>query len=133
MGLLLSLAMSLASGAQAKDEPPKPPVEVLKSAELFAMGKVGFAATISKEETALRGLLKEKDAGDRLAPLLAEASPAGKLYALLGLKRLKDKRYRDAAKTLLASEEPVKTMTGCIVSPATVKGVAAKIDRGAYK
>src|SRR3954465_7406054 len=51
----------------------------------FALGGVGVAGTMSAGERGLREILKSPDAVTRLEGLLPGASPAGKLYILLGL------------------------------------------------
>src|SRR2546421_11827329 len=58
----------------------------LQSAGSFALGGVGVAGTMSAGERALREVLRKPDAVARLETMLINASPAGKLYALLGLK-----------------------------------------------
>src|SRR5690349_783833 len=58
----------------------------LQDAGSFALGGIGVAGTMSSGERALREVLKQPDAVARLEALLSGASPAGKLYALLGLK-----------------------------------------------
>ena len=57
---------------------------------VFALGGVGVAGTMSSGEKDLRAVLKEADAVQQLQSLLKNASPAGQLYALLGL-RLRDR------------------------------------------
>src|SRR3954468_10690073 len=58
----------------------------LQNAGSFALGGVGVAGTMSAGERALREVLKKPDAVAQLEALLSNASPAGKLYALLGLR-----------------------------------------------
>src|SRR4051812_37292360 len=55
-------------------------------AERFTVGGVGWGATISQTEFALHDLLNEKDPIAALKSLVTEASYAGGLYGLLGLK-----------------------------------------------
>ena len=52
----------------------------------FALGGVGVAGTMSEGERVLREILREAGATARLENLLPHASPAGQLYALLGLR-----------------------------------------------
>ena len=68
----------------------------LQSAGSFALGGIGVAGTMSSGERALREVLKNQDAVARLEALLPNASPAGRLYALLGL-RIRDRRLITAA------------------------------------
>src|SRR4051812_24832727 len=75
---------------------PSNPDNVLQKAGSFAMGGVGVAGTMSAGERALRQVLDQPDAIARLESMVSSASPAGKLYALLGL-RLRDRAAYERA------------------------------------
>ena len=57
------------------------------------MGGVGYAGAMSAGERALRQVLKERDAVSRLEGGIPDATPAGKLYSLLGLRKLDRAAY----------------------------------------
>jgi len=81
----------------------------LESAGTFALGGVGVAGTMSAGERALREVLKQPDAVARLEALLPNASPAGKLYALLGL-RIRDRAaYARALEKCRSTDATVAT------------------------
>jgi hypothetical protein len=82
---------------------------------VFALGGVGVAGTMSSGEKDLRSVLKEADAVQQLQSLLENASPAGQLYALLGL-RLRDRPgYEQAVPAFRKRSDAVSTMHGCII------------------
>ena len=58
----------------------------LRKTTIFALGGVGYAGIMSEGERTLREILKEADAAKRLESVLPNASAAGQLYALLGLR-----------------------------------------------
>ena len=72
------------------------PETALQKTTTFALGGVGYAGVMSEGERTLREILKEADAPKRLASVLPNASAAGQLYALLGL-RLRDRATYDRA------------------------------------
>ena len=72
------------------------PEATLRKTTLFALGGIGVAGTMSEGERALREVLKESDVPAQLEELMSDASPAGQLYALLGL-RLRDRTAYERA------------------------------------
>ena len=59
----------------------------LAAAKLFAFGGVGAAGIMSQGERNLRTVLGQSDASQQLQAALGHATPAGKLYILVGLRR----------------------------------------------
>jgi len=87
---------------------------------------------MSDGERTLRAVLKEPDAARRLESVLPNASAAGQLYALLGL-RLRDRAaYRRALEKYRANEANVPTMRGCIMQRESFPKLAEQIERGDY-
>ena len=104
----------------------------LQSAGSFALGGVGVAGTMSAGERALREILKQPDAVTRLEALLPNASPAGKLYALLGL-RIRDRAaYECALEKCRTTEAKVETARGCMLSEESFRDLVKEIERGQY-
>jgi len=104
----------------------------LQSAGSFALGGVGVAGTMSAGERALRDVLKKPDAVVKLEALLSNASPAGKLYALLGL-RIRDRAAYDRAQEKCRSiDATVETARGCMLSHESFRDLAKEIERGQY-
>jgi hypothetical protein len=104
----------------------------LQSVGSFALGGIGVAGTMSSGERALREILKNHDAVARLEALLSSASPAGKLYALLGL-RIRDRAaYERALEKIRATDATVETARGCILSREPFRDLVKEIERGQY-
>jgi hypothetical protein len=104
----------------------------LKTAQWFALGGIGAAGTMSKEEGALRGLLHEPNAATKLKALLAEGNLAGQCYALLGLHVLHDAAYQQNLSRYKSSDARVKTVAGCMISEQSVSSVVSNIEAGRY-
>jgi hypothetical protein len=104
----------------------------LKSAQWFALGGIGVAGTTSKEERALRSLLREPNAAGKLKALLSEANLAGQCYALLGLHVLHDEAYQENVARYTSSDARVKTVGGCTIMEQPVSSVVSNIAAGRY-
>ncbi|HEX4640843.1 MAG TPA: hypothetical protein VH252_05620 [Chthoniobacterales bacterium] len=104
----------------------------LESISSFALGGVGVAGTMSAGERALREILKKNDATARLEQLVPNAAPAGKLYALLGL-RIRDRAaYERALEKCRSIEAKVETARGCMLSTESFRDLVREIQRGQY-
>lgn len=104
----------------------------LRKAGSFALGGVGVAGTMSDGERALREVLKEPDAIARLESVLPNASPAGQVYALLGL-RLRDRTaYQRALEKYRGNDAKVQTMRGCILQKESFRDLIKQIEHGDY-
>jgi hypothetical protein len=104
----------------------------LQNAGSFALGGIGVAGTMSAGERALREVLKQRDAAARLEALLPNASPAGKLYALLGL-RIRDRAaYERALEKCRSTDATVETARGCMLSREAFRELVKEIERGQY-
>jgi len=104
----------------------------LQKATSFAMGGVGVAGTMSQGERALREVLKKSDAVARLESMLAQASPAGQLYALLGLRTRDRATYLRALMKYGERDGSVQTMRGCVLRSEPFAAVVNQIDHGDY-
>jgi len=108
------------------------PDATLRKAQLFALGGIGVAGSMSEGERALREVLKESDVAARLEKLLSDASPAGQLYALLGL-RLRDRTaYERALQKMRTTDAKVQTARGCILQQESFGDLLKEIERGQY-
>lgn len=104
----------------------------LETVGSFALGGVGVAGTMSAGERALRELLTQPDAVARLEALVSSAAPAGKLYALLGL-RIRDRRaYERAIEKCRNVDATVQTARGCILARESFRDLLKEIERGQY-
>jgi hypothetical protein len=122
----LSLFVSFARSEQSA------PDATLRKTELFALGGIGVAGTMSEGERALREVLKESDGPSRLEKLVSDASPAGQLYSLLGL-RIRDRAaYDRALQKLRTTGAKVQTARGCILQQEPFGDLVKEIERGQY-
>lgn len=104
----------------------------LQKTTIFALGGVGYAGIMSEGERTLREILKEADAAKRLESVLPNASAAGQLYALLGL-RLRDRAtYQRALEKHRVKNANVETMRGCIMQRESFRKLLEQIERGEY-
>jgi hypothetical protein len=108
------------------------PVSSFERANVFAIGPISDGAETSDEERALRALLKRPHASEELSELLHSASPAGQLYALLGLRLCDRYAFERALSDFLHRDDIVTTMTGCILDEERVAAVAQRIAKGDY-
>ena len=104
----------------------------LRQTTIFALGGIGYAGIMSDGERMLREILKEPDAARRLESVLPNASAAGQLYALLGL-RLRDRAaYQREIEKLRGRDAKVQTMRGCIMQQESFRELVKQIERGDY-
>ena len=104
----------------------------LQKAGMFAIGGVGAAGTMSAGERSLRQILKEPDAVSRLEKMIPNATPAGKLYALLGLRARDRAAYARALEMCRTTDTKVETARGCILSQESFRDLVKEIERGNY-
>ena len=138
--LLFSLPACAAPPAPASGHAIDSPRRVLtdyenvQTASQFSVGGVGYAGTIAPEETSLRNLLKKKSTAEAdCRRLVADATSAGKLYGLLGLKLLNSASYSAAAEPFRESRTTVTTTAGCMQYPQAMSAVVKEIDKGDYR
>ena len=111
---------------------PTDSASILRKTGSFALGGVGVAGTLSEGERALREVLKQSDAVSRLETLLPEASAAGQLYALLGLRTRDRNAYQKALLKYGARPDSVQTIRGCILQHESFAALINQIDHGDY-
>lgn len=89
--------------------------ELLLKAERFEQGAVGFAGTVSPYVQSFNEILKEKSADEAFKSLLANATIAGKLYALCGIYFTDQESFERETAKYAQSGESVSTMSGCVI------------------
>jgi hypothetical protein len=87
---------------------------------------------MSEGERALREVLKQSDAVARLESMLPQASAAGQLYALLGLRGRDRDAYQRAFAKYGQRDIRVQTMRGCILQQEFFSSLVKQIDHGNY-
>jgi hypothetical protein len=123
--------LGLAPSVEANEEASRASVSLARE-NVFALGGVGVAGTMSGGEKDLRAILKGADAVQQLQSLLKNASPAGQLYALLAL-RLRDRpAYEQAVPSFRQRSDVISTMHGCILMKEKMDAIVKQIEHGDY-
>ena len=104
----------------------------VQDADQFAMGGVGAAGIISKNEAALRTILEQPDAVTQLEKMLPHATDAGRLYILVGLHMRDRSAYKRAFDSYSKHDSSVETVHGCMISKESFQAVMRGIDRGDF-
>jgi hypothetical protein len=104
----------------------------LEHTQLFALGGIYEDGRMSDGERALRAILRKSDATAQLEAMLLRASPAGRLYALLGL-RLRDRAvYARVLRTLPEEDAQVAVMRGGVIRVESFRALVSEIQHGKY-
>jgi hypothetical protein len=98
----------------------------------FAFGGAGYAGIISQGERDFRRIQIRSSAKADFEKLLAVGNPQAKAYALVGLRQLDAKRFKQLSGSLRDSTEEVVTQHGCIVGRESLSGILKNIDVGAF-
>src|SRR5437867_9823591 len=104
----------------------------VQDADKFALGGIGVAGTISKGESALRTILAAPDAVTQLEKMLPQATDAGRLYILLGLRMRDRSAYKRAFESYAKHDSTVETVRGCMISRESFQALMREIDRGNF-
>jgi len=104
----------------------------LAAAKSLAFGGVGVAGLMSEGERNLRAVLAQPDAPQQLQSALAHATPAGKLYILVGLRRCDRAAYQKIFDSLGRANEDVEVVRGCMISKEPFRQVLLQVQDGRF-
>ena len=104
----------------------------LATAKSFAFGGVGVAGIMSEGERNLRAVLQQPDASQQLQSALPEATPAGKLYILVGLRRCDRAAYQKISDSLAVPTDKVEVARGCMISREPFRQLLSEIQDGRF-
>ena len=107
-------------------------VRDLAAAKSLAFGGVGVAGLMSEGERNLRSVLDRPDASQQLQAALAHATPAGKLYILVGLRRCDRSAYQRIFDSLGRSNDDVEVVRGCMVSKEPFRQALSQVQDGKF-
>jgi len=110
-------------------------VKRLTVVDRFAFGPVGYAGVISKGETDFR-LVVSRPKPTALAAfenLYSSGNLPGRAYALAGLKKLNQARFKELIASIKLTDEELEVMRGCIISHETLLQVTREIDQGKFR
>jgi len=102
------------------------------AAKSLAFGGVGVAGLMSEGERNLRAVLEQSDASQQLQAALAHATPAGKLYILVGLRRCDRAAYQKVFDSLGRPNDDVEVVRGCKISKEAFRQILLQIQDGRF-
>jgi hypothetical protein len=113
---------------------PSTPIHSLTDARIFALGPVGYAGTTSEEERQFKAIfvLDRSKAIQELERLYSSGNPQAMSYALVGMRKLDQKRYAELLAAARESRTTVTTMWGCIIESEKIRTIANDLDKGKY-
>jgi hypothetical protein len=126
-GVLLS-QLAISAGTSSE----KSAVHDLAAAKSLAFGGVGVAGLMSEGERNLRAVLEQPDASQQLQAALAHATPAGKLYILVGLRGCDRAAYQKVFDSLGRPNDDVEVVRGCMISKEPFRQVLSQIQDGRF-
>jgi hypothetical protein len=124
--VLAQFGVSLAAASQnsaARD---------LAAAKMFAFGGVGAAGIMSEGERNLRAVLGQSDASQQLQAGFAQATAAGKLYILVGLRRCDSAAYQRVVDSVARTNDDVEIARGCMISREPFRQLLSQIRDGRF-
>ena len=104
----------------------------LAAAKMFAFGGVGAAGIMSEGERNLRAVLGQSDASQQLQAALAQATPAGKLYILVGLRRCDPAAYQRVIDSVARPNDEVEIARGCMITREPFRQLLSQIRDGRF-
>jgi hypothetical protein len=104
----------------------------LAAAKSLAFGGVGVAGLMSEGERNLRAVLERPNASQQLQGALAHATPAGKLYILVGLRRCDRAAYQKLFDSLGRPNDDVEVVRGCMISKEPFRQVLSQVQDGRF-
>jgi hypothetical protein len=104
----------------------------LAAAKSLAFGGVGVAGLMSEGERNLRAVLAQPDASQQLQAALAHATPAGKLYILVGLRRCDRPAYQKVFDSLGRPNDDVEVVRGCMISKEPFRQALSQVQDGRF-
>jgi hypothetical protein len=104
----------------------------LAAAKSLAFGGVGAAGLMSEGERNLRAVLGLPDASQQLQAVLADATPAGTLYVLVGLRRCDRAAYQKVFDSLARPGDDVEVVRGCMISKEPFRQVLSEVQDGRF-
>jgi hypothetical protein len=124
VGVVLSQARVSASSESANSA-----ARDLAAAKSFAFGGVGVAGLMSEGERNLRTVLQQPAASQQLQ---AHATPAGKLYILVGPRHCDRAAYQKMISLLPRPNDDVEVAHGCMVSREPFGQLLSQVHDGRF-
>jgi hypothetical protein len=104
----------------------------LAAAKSFAFGGIGVAGLMSEGERNLRAVLQQSDASTQFQAVVTQATPAGKLYILVGLRKCDRAAYQKVSGSLAVPNDNVEVARGCMISKESFRQLLSEIQDGRF-
>ena len=131
IALITGIVLSQLGTASAAS-PENSAVRDLAAAKSLAFGGVGVAGLMSEGERNLRAVLAQPDASQQLQAALAHATPAGKLYILVGLRRCDRAAYQKVFDSLGRPNDDIEVVRGCMISKEPFRQALSQVQDGRF-
>jgi hypothetical protein len=125
---IVSSQLGMSAGNSSEDSAARD----LAAAKSLAFGGVGVAGLMSEGERNLRAVLERPNASQQLQAALAHATPAGKLYILVGLRRCDRAAYKKVFDSLGRPNDDVEVVRGCMISKEPFHQVLSQVQDGRF-
>jgi len=125
---IVSSQLGMSAGNSSEDSAARD----LAAAKSLAFGGVGVAGLMSEGERNLRAVLERPNASQQLQVALAYATPAGKLYILVGLRRCDRAAYKKVFDSLGRPNDDVEVVRGCMISKEPFHQVLSQVQDGRF-
>ena len=125
---IVSSQLGMSAGNSSEDSAARD----LAAAKSLAFGGVGVAGLMSEGERNLRAVLERPNASQQLQAALAHATPAGKLYILVGLRRCDRAAYQKVFDSLSRPNDDVEVVRGCMISKEPFHQVLSQVQDGRF-
>ncbi|HJU69080.1 MAG TPA: hypothetical protein VJ650_12650 [Gemmatimonadaceae bacterium] len=107
-------------------------MHVLRNAPEFASAPVGYSGDVPTVVVAWLTVLYDREAESNFLELVWNATPAGRAYALTGLRARSLPLFHEAARPLRQSQTPVNTRSGGVRGTTTTAQIVAALEHGAW-
>ena len=117
------------------DRPARPwdeAMHLLRTAPTFSSASVGYGGVVPDAVVAWLTIVSHSSAPSVFFELLDTATPAGRMYALAGLRAIELPQFELQARFFRHDASPVNTLIGCIGSTMTTAQIVAELDRGMW-
>jgi len=125
---IVFLELNVSAGALSENSAARD----VAAAKSLAFGGVGVAGIMSEGERNLRAVLAQPDASQQLQTALAHATPAGKLYILVGLRRCDRAAYQKVFDSLGRPNDDVEVVRGCMISKEPFRQALSEVQDGRF-
>jgi hypothetical protein len=107
-------------------------MDILRSAHRFEAGAVGAAGSVPTSVVAWLTIARSRTADSLFRELLFTSTPAGRLYALAGLRKTNPGLFTDVARHLRMTDTSVPTLNGCIGTTEPMRTLVRDLERGEW-